>query len=283
MYSEKLKQFKTTVSPETIVKIENAGTEDALRKLIAKYHIHIDLAEEAFSALMLMCYGALSSSECFNAIHSIGAVNDTDFVKFIQDVNEIVLKPLQNNVKAEVVQKETASENQYDKKLNDSPVEDEQPIEEFFESLGLNPDGSPKESAEETLARIEKEAEAEVEAEIRAEMEEKAKKQTSVEPVHENKPTPLKSLEHDIDLDDIPKSTVNTYNFVRQNDEPLQTKIEAEPVANEAVVENIDTVKNNSLDFIESKAVGNINLKPEPATPSAGEKSYYKDPYHESL
>lgn len=284
MYSEKLKQFKASANPTTIAKIEGVGTEEALRKLIAKYHIHIDLAEEAFSALTLMCYGAMSTSECFNAVHSIGAVGDTDFVKFIQDVNENILKPLQDEVQKEVVKNDEKIESDYEKSLNSTSESDEQAIEDFFESIGLNPDGTHKESVEETLARIDKEVEDEIEAEIKAEMAAEAQKQALAEKQNSAQPKETNNFTHDIDLDNIPKSTASTYNLVKQSISEQEEDQVTTP-QQEDLPEDINSVKNNSLDFIESRAAGNIKLKPEPKNTDENdtEKKYFKDPYHEDL
>lgn len=190
MYSEKLAQIKQTVDQKTILAVLNANTENELRKLIQKYHIHIDVAEEAFSVLMLMCYGAISSSECFNIINSMHVVQDSDFAAFITDINVNILKTIQEKIKNSVIQNETSVQNLYDEKIiNPTTAEIEQSVfEEPEEEV---------ESAEEILARIEKEANEEVEAEMRARQEALTEKEVELKKQEELRLAEEKRIEEE--------------------------------------------------------------------------------------
>jgi hypothetical protein len=178
MYSEKLAQFKQTVDQKTILAVLNANTENELRKLIQKYHIHIDVAEEAFSVLMLMCYGAISSSDCFNIINDMHVVSDQDFANFITDININILKTIQEKIKYTVVSTESIPRQQYENKLI-NPTNDEIK-QSVIDAIDEN-----VESAEEILARIEREANEEVDAEMRKRQEAQAQKEATLKKADE--------------------------------------------------------------------------------------------------
>lgn len=326
MYSEKLKQAKQTVDQKIILAVLNAGTDAELRKLIEKYHIHLDVAEEAFSVLMLMCYGVISSSECFNIINDMHVVKTDDFANFIMDINLHVLKTIQEKIRYNVVNIENEVQQKYDDKLiNPTPEDIQQSVAEVVEEN--------EETAEEILARIEKEANDEVDEEMRQRQELEAKKEAEIKEVEDLRLAEEKKIEEeagkefdampavnildeefeengeteanitqdatnkqmaqtqnyitaDLDLDMIPKTPVSTYIHTNDgiHDEPTEVLSSTEIVA--TPVTSVPTDKpQTSLDFIQSKASGNIASTTEKATPAQNQdlKNYMKDPYHEEL
>lgn len=296
MYSEKLAQVKINAKPEIVSAVKSANTEANLRGLIQKYHLHIDKAEEAFSALMLLCYGAINSSECFRIIHEMQIISDIEFVNFIQEINQQILNPIQDEIKKSVLRPQQEIEKSYDESLQDVSVAKEQNIEDFFESIGLNPDGSEKETYEEMMARIDKEVEDEITLEIQAELAEEARKKAEQEKIElENKQKINTDFEHDLDLDSIPKTQAPTYNaehllpeintddYVSQKPKNV-TQDKYSELSDNLDEEDLKDAKQNSLnalDFIQSRATGDIALRPEPKK-SVG-ADYIKDPYRESL
>lgn len=326
MYSEKLAQFKKTVDQKTILAVLNANTENELRKLIQKYHIHIDVAEEAFSVLMLMCYGAVSSSDCFNIINDMKVVKNEDFANFITDINVNILKTIQEKIKSSIVSNENMPQQSYDEKLvNPTSYEIKQSVFDTMEES--------TETAEEILARIEKEANEEVDEEIRQRQQIEAQKAKEVEELRlvqdkkieeeagkefdalpeldileqelEDLATEEASIKQDatnkqmaqtqnqitadIDLDMVPKTSVNTYIHTNMpTDEPIEvvTPQAPNPITESMTqsVEHQDEQLNTSLSFIESKASGQIVSSTDTKNPpNQDSKNYMKDPYHEEL
>lgn len=287
MYSEKLAKTKIEADPKMGAILKSVNTEANLRALVEKYKLHIDKSEEVFSALMLLCYGSITSNECFNAIHEMNVVPDVLFVDFIQDINQKILNPIQDEIKKGVTKDADTIEESYQNSLNNTSVEDDENIEEFFESLGLNPDGSHKETDEEMLARIDREVEEEINKEIEAELAEEERLKNEQSLIKKE----IKTFDHDIDLDNIPKSSTPTYNTEHllpetkfEDEVPKQNK--QEPIIKElfdkedAVLETPQT-NSGSIDFIQSRANGTIALKPEPKKNI--DQSYIKDPYREQL
>ncbi len=298
MYSEKLAQIKQTVDQKTILAVLNANTENELRKLIQKYHIHIDVAEESFSVLMLMCYGAISSSDCFNIINDMHVVKNEDFASFITDINTNILKTIQEKIKYAVVNTENTTQQTYDNKLiNPSDDEIKQSVDDAVDE--------DIETAEEILARIEKEANEEVDAEMRQKevefkkaeelrlaeekrIEEEASKEFDAMPAvsilddetegGEDSETKIEAnkiqditnkqmaqtqnqITADLDLDMVPRTPVNTYIHTNDGltDRPAEQEIKTEVAPQTQTVHNPDTNKaDTSLSFIESKASGQI-------------------------
>lgn len=285
MYSEKLAQLKTTLDQKTMLAVSSANTDAGLRKIIEKYHIHIDVANEVYSVLMLLCYGAINTNEGFTIINNMQAVSVNDFANFIQEVNTQILNPIQNKLKEVVISNENKAQNKYDFNLIN-------PTPEASSNLGNTTtdddlDDETDETAEEILARIDKEVDAEIDAEIMAEMAEEARQKAEAELKAQQlakQDTAMSKAQNtatrdqgkmnnvDLDLDAIPKTTANTY-------------IHAQPVSNygadsEMVIENIgDEVgepKPSTADFLQAKANGGIISKTET-------KTYHKDPYHEEI
>ena len=173
MYSEKLAQIKTTFDQKTILAVENAGTENALRKIIEKYRINISTAEEVFSILMLLCYGIIGTNECFNIINKMKVVEADSFANFITDINIGILNPIQETMKKQVVESLNNTQTMYDDKLiNPTPtiVENKIVAQKEVQDIFDDAEEDTDETAEQILARIDKEVDAEIEAEVRAEL-----------------------------------------------------------------------------------------------------------------
>lgn len=264
MYTEKLAQIKNTFDPKIILAVSSVDTENNLRKIIEKYHIHADVAGEAYSVLMLLAYGVMGSNECFNIINNLHAVNTDDFANFISDINAQVLTPIQNQLRKEVEQKINKPVQTYDENLI-TPAKKNTTTEVVNDLSGTednNNDDDHDETAEEILARIDKEVEDEIAAEIEAEMAqeavEKERQKAEAEMIEKQKNV----ITADFDLDVIPKTDVPTYAHTQ----------------NSIVEEKNEPVKNSQsslTNFIEAKATGNIV--------SINDKNYIRDPYHEEL
>lgn len=264
MYTEKLAQIKNTFDPKIILAVSNVDTENNLRKIIEKYHIHTDIAGEAYSVLMLLAYGVMGSNECFNIINNLRAVNTDDFANFISDINEKVLNPIQNHLRNEVEQKVNKPVQTYDDNLI-TPAEKNTATEVVNDISGTednNNDDDHDETAEEILARIDKEVEdeiaAEIEAEMAAEAVEKERQKAEAEMLEKQKNV----ITADLDLDEIPKTDIPTYTHTQNS--IVESK--NEPAKNS---------QNSLMNFIEAKATGNIV--------STNDKNYTRDPYHEEL
>lgn len=269
MYSEKLAQTKASLDPKILLAVSNVKTEDSLRAIIEKYHIRIDMAQEFFAAIMLLSYGAIESDECLASIKASHAVPEAFFPNLVQDVNTEILNPIQEKLKADsIINKPGAAQSNILDPLEDEVDENLQQaiarkheIDEHFET------------AEETLARIDREVAAEIDAEIDAEIMKLAQAESEAEAARYAEQKSMAKTQNkitaDLNLDEIPKSEAATYIH-----RPLYRE--------EAAVEDLSVSTapiNNSLDFIQSKASGNMPS----TTNSASTKSYVKDPYKEEL
>lgn len=317
MYSQKLAEIKKTLDPKIAGAVLATNAEAKLGLVIQKYKIHVDDAGEVFALIMLMNYGAIKSSECFSAINNMHVIDDEHIDKFIIDINQMVLEPLQAKLRASVEESQKTAEPQ---KITEQSTEkvvpktitiepkETAPQKSFFQNLSskttepelnepIQPQGinllnkihsignenfedsnkdEQEETAEEILTRIDKEVEAEIRAEAEAEVAEKIKnqKQQPTQTPTTQTPNENQSIfkpnmdEVDIDLDQIPKTTVPTY---------INHQAHLNESINESTNNSPQEDDQTNTNFALARASGEIGLKIDDS------QVYTKDPYREEL
>src|SRR5574343_10329 len=221
--------------------ILNADVFKNFQEISSKYRIRPDISGDIMDEILSFLHNEISADDFASYIKNLEGLTEEEKVSFVKDVSEkityLVLKEKEQLL--EDMRMEKIVEQEYEKSKN---------------LASDNEDFWKPEYTEEEIDR-------EIEEELRKEMEFESKREARQEVEQEYKKQKTVSFEHDIDLDNIPKTQTATYGIDKQKagepigSETLQKEVQKETehvVQNKTPNKTEEAFKTNSLDFIQS-------------------------------